>query len=307
MSATLEQQQPRLVAPIEQRVLAMKESFWIPYPQADKILQQLEALLQHPKTHRMPNLALIGYTNSGKSQLLEKFVNDHTPPVDPNEERTSLPVLMIQTRSPDEGVLYQSILEKLFMAGSMREHNFSKWNRVQSSLSQLGTRMLIFDEFSNASAGPALKQRRFLTALRYIGNELRIPIVVAGVPEALNALQSDPQLANRFRPVIFERWTDMQAYARLLVSYEPYLYLAKPCAFLNKKFVSEMMEQSEGILGETHDLLKLLAERSMKSGKEMIDLDDLEKKVLEEIEWSKPSQRERENSRRANAKWSRSH
>jgi hypothetical protein len=39
--------------PIEERIAHIQKDSWIPYSQANKILQQLEDLLQHPKCDRM--------------------------------------------------------------------------------------------------------------------------------------------------------------------------------------------------------------------------------------------------------------
>ena len=40
--------------PIEERIAHIQKDSWIPYSQANKVLQQLEDLLKHPKCDRMP-------------------------------------------------------------------------------------------------------------------------------------------------------------------------------------------------------------------------------------------------------------
>jgi hypothetical protein len=42
--------------------------------------------------------------------------------------------------------------------------------------------------------------------LRWLGNELQIPLVALGTAEALRAIQSDDQLANRFSPFPLPLW-----------------------------------------------------------------------------------------------------
>ena len=49
--------------PIEERIAHIQKDSWIPYSQANKTLQQLEDLLQHPKCDRMPNLAISAQTS----------------------------------------------------------------------------------------------------------------------------------------------------------------------------------------------------------------------------------------------------
>ena len=41
-----------------------------------------------------------------------------------------------------------------------------------------------------------IQQRRLPNLLRWLGNELQIPLVAVGTAEALRAIQSDDQLAN---------------------------------------------------------------------------------------------------------------
>jgi hypothetical protein len=43
---------------MEERIAHIQKDSWIPYSQANRILQQLEDLLHHPKCDRMPNLAI---------------------------------------------------------------------------------------------------------------------------------------------------------------------------------------------------------------------------------------------------------
>jgi len=59
--------------PIEERIAHIQKDSWIPYSQANKILQQLEDLLQHPKCDRMPNLAISAQTNNGKTRLMKHY------------------------------------------------------------------------------------------------------------------------------------------------------------------------------------------------------------------------------------------
>ena len=133
----------------EDRIFRLKGSSWIGYDRAVAIRAQMDALLRHPKMHRMPNLALIGETNNGKTMLLQNFCRRHNPPEDPNAEKTVLPVLMIGTPpSPDEGRLYYAILERLSAAGSAREPEDSKLRRIRIILGHLETKILLLDDSS---------------------------------------------------------------------------------------------------------------------------------------------------------------
>jgi hypothetical protein len=47
---------------------------WSRYARAGQITQRLKDLLLHVKTHRMPNLLIVGQTNKGNTALLTRFL-----------------------------------------------------------------------------------------------------------------------------------------------------------------------------------------------------------------------------------------
>jgi Bacterial TniB protein len=53
--------------PVEERVAYIQKDSWIPYSHANRILQQLEDLLNHPKCDRMPNLVISAQTREDTS------------------------------------------------------------------------------------------------------------------------------------------------------------------------------------------------------------------------------------------------
>jgi hypothetical protein len=54
----------------------------------------------------------------------------------------------------------------------------------------INVKMLIIDEIHHVLAAPLLKQRHFLNVIKYMGNELQIPLVAAGTHDAFNAIIS---------------------------------------------------------------------------------------------------------------------
>lgn len=280
----------------ETRIDQIKGNTWIGYDRVLSIRAQMDALLRHPRTHRMPNLALIGETNNGKTMLLRNFAKHHNPPSDPNAEKTILPVLLVETPpSPDEGRLYYAMLDRLCAAGSAREPEDSKLRRIKIILQHLETKMIVLDDFFNIGAGTPTRRRKFLNALRNLSNDLQMPIVVSGTPETLNALSVDPSIANRFKPVFLPRWkeSNMAEFARFVMSVEKTLLLKKQCDLINETALKRLLIFGEGLLGEIVAILKLLAESAIRSGKESIDADMLTKKHLGSLGWVMPSDRSR--------------
>jgi len=256
----------------------------------------MEALLNHPRTHRMPNMSIIGETNNGKTMLLRNFANRHNPPDDPNAEKTRLPVLLITTPpAPDESRLYYEILDRLCAAGSTREPERSQLRRIRIICSHLEVKMLLLDDFYNSAAGTPRRCQQFLNALRNLSNVLEAPIVVSGTPATLNELSTDSSIANQFKPVFLPKWdnTRLKEFARFVKSVEPQLYLHKPCELMDRAALTALLTFSEGLLGEVVDILRLLAEEAIQSGTETIDSSMINKETLSDLGWVIPSDRSR--------------
>jgi hypothetical protein len=266
---------------------------WIGYPRAKQLLDKLDDLLTHPKTHRMPNLLLVGDTNAGKTMLANRFVQLHPADDNPEGDAASVPVLAIQAPpGPDENRFYNTILEALFAPYNPRERVAQKQVQVLRILKQIGVRMLIIDEVHNVLTGPVTKQRQFLNVLKYLGNDLQIPLVGLGTKEALRAVQADPQLANRFEPAALPRWQLNQEFQMLLMSFERALPLREPSRLADAHLARKLLALSEGSLGELSVLLTSAAVYAVKSGAERID-----EQVLAAIDWVPPSERRRRAER----------
>jgi hypothetical protein len=163
--------------PIEERIAYIQMDSWIPYSQANRILQQLEDLLNHPRCDRMPNLAISAQTNNGKTRLLKHFLSLH-PATKGSGGTISAPVFYLQCPGfPDESRLYNSILLKLCKRFRPSAPPQEKLVLVLDALSNIELRVLALDEVNFTEVGTAAKQKRFLNALRYLANELRISIV----------------------------------------------------------------------------------------------------------------------------------
>jgi len=275
--------------PAAERIAHLRRPRWIGYPRAKQLLNKLDDLLTHPKTHRMPNLLIVGNTNAGKTMLANRFVQLHPADDNPQGDAVIVPVLAIQAPpGPDEGRFYNAILEVLFAPYNPRERVAQKQIQVLRILKQIGLRMLIIDEVHNVLTGPVTKQRQFLNVLKYLGNDLQIPLVGLGTPEALRAVQADPQLANRFEPAALPPWQLNQEFQMLLASFERTLPLREPSRLAEEQMARHLFALSEGSLGELSVLLTSAAVSAVQSGAERIDA-----QVLATIDWIPPSERRR--------------
>lgn len=282
-----EQARAALTLSVKERIDRVRGARWIGYTRAKVILNKLEDLLTHPKQHRMPNLLIYGDTNNGKTMIVNRFKQLHPGHDNPEGEGIVLPVLIIQCPPvPDENRFYNTILEKLFAPYKSSDRVDKKQFQAINMLERVGLKMLILDELHNLIAGNLNKQRQFLNTLKYLGNELQIPLVGVGTKEAHTALATDPQLSNRFEPAEIPRWQMGTDYLKLLASFERMLPLQKPSQLVESKLAIKLLSMSEGIIGELSTILTNAAVKAIKSGKEQITLD-----LLNSIRWIQPSKR----------------
>lgn len=275
-----------------ERIDRIRGSRWIGYTKAKRILDKLEDLLSHPKQHRMPNLLIVGDTNNGKTMLVNRFHQRHLAYDNPSGDSIILPVLLIQAPPiPDENRFYNSILDNISAPYKSGDRADKKQFQAIHILDHLKTRMLMIDEIHHILAGSLTKQRQLLNTIKYLGNELKIPIIGIGTPDAFNAIQTDPQLSNRFEPVTLPRWEMNTEYLRLLTSFEYMLPLRKQSNLADVTLALKVLAMSEGILGEISAILTKAAIKAIKTGAEHINI-----QMLDSIDWIQPSDRKRKTS-----------
>ena len=255
--------QAMLRLPDKDRLQTIRQARWIGYSRAKELLNKFDGLLNHPRVQRMPNLLVVGETNNGKSVLVNRFQHLHPASENRPGEGVMVPVLLIQAPPvPDELRFYHSILEALASPYRPHESAAKKMPQVLRLLRTIGLRMLIIDEIHHILAGHISKQQQMLNVLKYLGNELQIPLVGVGTKDALRAIQTDPQMANRFEPAALPRWDLNREFLMLLASFERVLPLRKPSRLWEQPLAARLLALSEGTIGELSSLLAAAVTRS---------------------------------------------
>jgi type II secretory pathway predicted ATPase ExeA len=239
----------------------------------------------------MPNMLLVGPTNNGKTMIVEKLRRSHLP-VDAAATAAgvaSIPVLKVQMPpGPDEHRFFGTILDGLGFPGAPNDRTARRQDAALQLMRATAVRLLVIDEVHNLLSGTALQQRRFLNLLRWLGNELQIPLVAVGTAEALRAIQSDDQLANRFEPFPLPPWRDGKEYRRLLSTLEAVLPLRRPSGLAETALAQKILAAAEGILGEIIAIVTRAATRAI-----VCDAESISSKILDQIGFRSPSERRR--------------
>jgi hypothetical protein len=258
---------------------------WIGYPVASQIIETLRALMEKPSRPRMPNLLIVGEPNNGKTTLVSRFMKLHG---EGHIEDDSVPIKPVVTAeappSADEKGLYISILERFFAPYRATDSTHKLRYQVVHQFRSCRTRLLIIDEFHSMLTGSAIKQREVMNAIKALCNELAIPVVGVGTREAVRILHTDPQHASRFDVVTLPLWQLDPGFQRLLANFESVLPLKKPSRLSAPELATALHAMSGGNMGDLHRLLDECTKVAITSGKEMIDLE-----IVQRLKWVKPT------------------
>jgi hypothetical protein len=267
----------------EERIAWIRQERWIQYPRAKRILERLADLVDYPPRDRMPCLVIYGSTGMGKTRVVQKFLRDHRAHFDKKLGRTRVPVVSIQMPpAPVERDLYEEILVAMGGLLTYRTSVTTLRHRIRSLARQLEVRMLIIDEIHSLLAGTFREQRIILNAVRFLANDLRIPLVCLGTEEANQALMTDQQLADRFSAAELPAWENDGAFEQLLLSFESILPLRRPSEFRDPKVHQRIFSLTEGVLGRICRLLETAAIEAIRSGEERICLPLLKEDLVTE-------------------------
>jgi len=270
----------------ENRIEFLLEEKWITYPNAKEILDKLNFLYKHPRKSRMPCMLIIGETNNGKTSIINKFIKDNPP--HETQEVTITPILSVV--APETGTIsdfYSKILQSLCVPYRNGDKINKKRELIDHYFKICEIKILIVDEIHNILVGAVSKQKAFMNALKNLSTELEMPIVIAGIPDALHATNTDAQINNRFKPVALKRWKFDRNYLSLLASIEKILPLKKPSnIYSNKEIAEYIFDTSEGRIGEITELINLASIYAINNDIEKIDI-----KVLKSCDFVKPSLR----------------
>lgn len=258
----------------EERLEHIDRPVFIPYSRASEILAEMEDLLNHPKTNRMPNMLIVGRSDNGKTEILKEFLARH-PAEDRREfDTVYAPVIYIQAPpGPDEDIFLDKLLRMLGVSVRRNEAAKQKLIQILDILPQIQTKILMIDELNALLAGSVTKQRFFLNMLKYLSNELKISIVAAGTPEAEYAIGSEPQFKSRFPLRPLPRWQEGDAFKNLLRNFEYIMPLRQQSTIHKGEIPGKLYGLSEGVIGEVAKILRSAAKHAIKTGEERITME----------------------------------
>jgi len=253
-----------------ERIDYIRVDRWIDYPRARRALGKLDELLLFPKRARMPNLLIFGASGMGKTMIVEKFLRAHPPSFDDATGIDHRPVVVVQmVASPDEGRFYHRLLSAIGAPPPTRATLGQLETQSLRLLQEIAPRMLVIDEVQNLIAGTYREQRRMLNLLRFLGNELRIPLVCLGSHEARDVIRGDAHLNSRFEPFGLPPWRHDAEFQGLIGGLLRSLPLRSPSE-LTDSVIKRLVDGNGGITASIFRMVTGLAAAAILDGTERI-------------------------------------
>lgn len=282
----------------EERIKYIKKNKWVNYPKAQEIFNILEDLKKYEKDKsRISSILLVGASTNGKTTLLEEFINKY-PPYDnyvkDNEKikekflneynAIGIPILyVVAPAEPSETRLYSEILHIIDAPFNDGMSISRKQHLVEHYLKILNVEMVIIDEIHNILSGSVARQKQIMNAIKNLSNTLKIPIVLSGIKDALRALSTDEQIISRFRPVFLPRWKENKELINLVSTFISSFPLKKQST-VNASLIKELLEISQGYIGDISELLKEAAIYAIRTKSEIITLQEIKKCKFRSLE-----------------------
>lgn len=261
----------------KERIAWIRMDRWLGFPKAETVRKNLDAMLRYPPRTRMPCLLIYGQTGMGKSRIVERFEAENPRGFNDTTGTATIPVVAVQLPpQPTDGEFYGEVLEKLGAGFAGRGDVQRARQLTRRIMGQVGARMLILDEINHMLACTPRQQRVFLNTLRYLANDLQIPLVCTGNHEARAALLTDAALAERFDAVELVRWQNDEPFRLLMVTLAAILPLRKPSQLEEERCRTAILDLSDGNTGRIFRLVETLAVRAIENGTEQIEVGDLD-------------------------------
>lgn len=260
----------------EERINHVYKTAFFEPPRVKEILAEMTDLMTRPKVFRPPNLLVIGATNSGKTEILQKFRRLHPATARPEGDSIHVPTFYLQAPpGPFEDILLNKALLELGIVPRSSMTPATKIPLLVDALEKVETRVLMIDEVHHMLSGPPKKTSFMMNLIKYISNESQISLVLAGTAAARQALSTDDELIGRFPERPLPPWKNDGAYKELLELFEATLPLRGASNLYQTNLAALVYGESEQQIGGTATVIRECAVRAIRSKSEAITEDIL--------------------------------
>ncbi len=253
-----------------QRIACIDRDLWIGYGRAQQAHQRLDRILRSERRMRPDNLLIVGPSNNGKTAIARRFLSLHIVPEDPEAERATIPVALVQApNGPRIPPLLSNILQALGREPTHRYSIAQLRQETYRAMQDVGLRLLLIDDLHNISGsgtGPILVE------LRSIGSVTGVSLGCFATKDIAQIFRRDEQLANRFELLTLPRWQlEDPDYPKLLAAFAQLLPLRRPSRLTDPDLAQFILTEAGGLIGGVANLLRQAAVEAIRTSHECID------------------------------------
>jgi len=190
----------------------------------------------------------------------------------PDGQRTHPAVGVSMTQAREARALYNRLLDNLGAPASASARYSDRERQLVRILRAFRTRLLVVDEIQDILTSSERQQRLALDAIKFLMNELSLPVLALGIDTASKALRVDKHLACRFEFRTLPVWTYDDDLSDFLEALEPLIALKLPSHLNSPTLMKTLVERSEGVLLKLVKLITHAAIYAVLDGKERIDV-----------------------------------
>lgn len=268
----------------EERIKFIDTPRWFGYDKASRVIENMQGLMNMVQQHRMPNLLIIGDSNNGKTTIIKQFVKRFGDSYIDDDLNLVVPVISIQAPpSVSEKDLYVALIDALSLPYNISNSTTKFRYQVVHSLLETQVKIIVIDEIHSMLTGTARQQRQIMNTIKYLCNQLQIPIVLSGTKDAVRILHTDPQHASRFDVAELLLWKNDREFRKLVSTFEHVLPLKNASNLIEPAKLNLIHSISGGCIGNVKRLMIECAKEAIISGAEEITI-----KSIEDKSWLRP-------------------
>lgn len=235
----------------------MADECFIKYSLAVRVLARMHELTMQIGRLRPEGMLIVGDSNNGKSHLLRRFCSE-LPVLAGKAGLTSvIPAIYLQAPvNANRRDFFSSMASALGIPDASRLTAQRVRQRTLDAMETAKTMALCVDELHHIAPGGPARQRVFIDDLKYISNELKIPVFLAGTSLSFALIAKDEQYSDRFKPVMLPRWDLNKEFLWLLASIERVLGVEQG-DLTNPSHAKLFWLHSRGLIGRIWSICEL--------------------------------------------------
>ena len=235
-----------------------------------EIQSYVDFMLLGPTRSRAPGLLVHGRPGSGKTMFGKSIIRGCNR-VCKGPGKAQVPVLMISmTNAREAKTLYTRLLAALGCPQPERYSGSDRERLVLRLCQEASVKLIIVDEIQDILNTTPRQQRMALDTLKFVMNELSVPLLALGIHGAKQALEVDVHLAARFAFEELPTWRVDNDLMELLFTLEKGLPLKEPSNLTDPSMMKDLIERSGGTLDLLIRYVTWAAAHALEAGEERI-------------------------------------